>query len=459
YIPNSIYGDKIFELRAFKVGDGLGIITSDITERIASEKELKLSRDIAQAFLMSDDEDLFDEILRIILDNTKSKYGVFGYIDENGANVVPSMSRHIWNECQVSDKKTVFPCREWGESSWPTALREKRTIVINEASKLTPKGHVTIERHISMPLIYEDEVVGLFQVANTEDVYDEKQVRTLQDIALRVAPFLYGRLQRSRAEHARDSALVQIETLNEDLESKVESRTKELKDAQEELSRKERLAALGQLSASVGHELRNPLGAIKNGIYFLKMVLDHPEPDVLETLTILDQEIENSEEIIRSLLDFTKPKEPVLQKINLNDTITAALERIEVPLNISVKTEFSSILPVLLGDSHQLERVFTNLITNAYQAMTNEGILSLVTTVEDNGDVIAIVSDTGVGISKENLAKLFQPLFTTKARGIGLGLSIVESLIEAHGGSIKVDSEEGKGTSFRVIFPSQKTGR
>jgi PAS domain S-box-containing protein len=230
----------------------------------------------------------------------------------------------------------------------------------------------------------------------------------------------------------------------------------DLSKTKEELSRKERLAMLGQLSASVGHELRNPLGAIKNGVYFLKMVIENPEDDVLETFSILDKEIENSERIISSLLDFTRPMEPVLLKVILNETIEKVLKHVKVPANITVKTEFSSKIPILLGDPYQLERAFLNLITNACQAMNEGGILLLQTDIDDEGNALAIVNDTGVGIPQENLSKLFQPLFTTKAKGIGLGLSIVRNIVEAHGGSVEVDSEEGKGTTFRIMLPQKR---
>ncbi len=253
--------------------------------------------------------------------------------------------------------------------------------------------------------------------------------------------------ERKRAEEA-------LQEYSERLEEMVEERTRELRDAQEQLVRREKLAVLGQLAGGVGHELRNPLGVIKNAVYFLNMVLEEPEPDVKETLEILNQEVATSEKIISSLLDFARTRPPMRRKVDLNDVVRAALARITVPEDVEVVSQLDETLPVIQADPDQLAQVFGNIILNGVQAMPEGGQLVVKTGVPGPEWVTVSFTDTGVGIPEENLGKLFEPLFTTRAKGIGLGLALVKTLVEANGGSIAVESEVGKGSTFTVRLPT-----
>ena len=245
---------------------------------------------------------------------------------------------------------------------------------------------------------------------------------------------------------------------SERLEAIVEERTRELKEAQEQLVRKERLAVLGQLAGGVGHELRNPLGAIKNAAYFLNMVLEKPEADVKETLAIVDREVATCERIISSLLDFARQRPPLRRKSNINTVVREALPRVTVPGNVVVVSQLDETLPPIQADPSQLGQVFGNLLLNAVQAMPGGG--RLVVRSEASGpDWVAVsFTDTGVGISAEGLASLFEPLFSTKAKGIGLGLPLSKTLVEGHGGMIQVQSELGKGSTFTVKLPVRGGG-
>ncbi len=220
--------------------------------------------------------------------------------------------------------------------------------------------------------------------------------------------------------------------------------------------RQERLIMLGQLAGGVGHELRNPLGAIKNAAYFLKMALENPELEIKETLEVLENEVHNSEIIINSLLGFARPKPPLLRKIEINDLINDMFSNIEIPNNIIVVKEFDENLPTILGDSDQIIPIFRNIILNAIQAMVKGGNLAIKTTTPSIGGVSITITDSGVGIDKDNMNKLFEPLFTTKAKGIGLGLAISKILVENHGGTIKTQSEVGKGSTFTIELPISK---
>jgi len=241
------------------------------------------------------------------------------------------------------------------------------------------------------------------------------------------------------------------------LEETVSERTKELREAQEQLVKGEKLAVLGKLSGGVGHELRNPLGAIKNVAYFLNMALENPDEDVKEMLDILNKEVARSEEIISSLLDFARPKVPVLVNVDVNHVMTETLKRFPVPHNITLVNNMSSTLPEIPADFNQLLQLFSNLVTNACQAMPEGGTLTFTSDEHKPGWVVLSVADTGVGISDKNMKKLFEPLFTTKAKGIGLGLVVVKTIIEAHGGRIEVKSKAGKGAVFTVRLPIHGT--
>ena len=254
-----------------------------------------------------------------------------------------------------------------------------------------------------------------------------------------------------------------LRTLNEELERKVEERTNELVKAQNELVRKEKLAILGQLAGSVGHELRNPLGVMSNAVYYLKTILPDAGDTVVEYLNIIRQEIDNSLQIITDLLDFSRTKPPRMIPVPIDVWVKQSLDRSNRPENIAVKTYIPDGLPLVNMDLFQMTQVLQNLITNAVQAMPDGGSLSISarevpdmeSSEEYSGDppgkfIEIIVKDTGPGISPENMEKLFQPLFTTKAKGIGLGLVVCKNLVEANGGSIKVTSRMGAGAAFAV---------
>ena len=256
----------------------------------------------------------------------------------------------------------------------------------------------------------------------------------------------------------RKQAEEELRKYREHLEELVEARTKELQDAQERLVRTEKLAVIGQLAGGVSHELRNPLGAIKNASYFLNMVIEEPDADVKETLEILDKEVATSERIIGSLLEFARPKVATLQKVHINEVIEESLCRVIVPGNIEVVRQLDDQLPIIQTDPGQLGQVFTNIILNAIQAMPEGGQLVVKSEVASPEWATVSFTDSGVGIAEENMGKLFEPLFTTKAKGIGLGLAITRNMLEENSGTIEVKSEVGKGSTFTISLPIVEKG-
>jgi signal transduction histidine kinase len=184
-----------------------------------SGQELAVRNRISQIFLTVADDEMYAEVLDVVLDVLESEYGVFGYIDEDGALVVPSMRRHVWDQCQVAGKGLVFPRKTWRDSTWVRAIREKRTIHSNEPSTSVPTGHVPIRRHIAMPIIHLGEVIGIFEVANKESDYGEEDLRLLGIIAGHVAPILAARLQRDRQEMWRAQAEERVKAYQQRLRS------------------------------------------------------------------------------------------------------------------------------------------------------------------------------------------------------------------------------------------------
>jgi PAS domain S-box-containing protein len=245
-----------------------------------------------------------------------------------------------------------------------------------------------------------------------------------------------------------------IRKLNEELELKVQQRTQQLLAAQEELVRKEKLAVLGQVAGSVGHELRNPLGVMNNAVYFLQTVLADADETVREYLGIIGKEIASSERIVSDLLDSVRTRLPRPEAVSVRELVEQTLGKLDIPSAVNVKLEIPESLPALWVDSLQIHQVLRNLISNGIEAMPEGGTLEIGAAGNDAAKSITIsVRDTGVGMTQEQLGKLFQPLFTTKARGIGLGLVVVKNLTQANGGRIEVQSEAGEGTQFSVMLP------
>jgi signal transduction histidine kinase len=250
-------------------------------------------------------------------------------------------------------------------------------------------------------------------------------------------------------------------TILRSLESDVQLRTQELaqaltelRDTQESLVRKEKLAMLGQLASGVGHELRNPLGVMTNAVYIQKMVMAPVPARVAEYLGILQQQITLSEKIVNDLLDFARLKQPQRKAASLAEITRLQLTRLGNTNGVTIESDAVEPAPRVLVDEVQIGQVVLNLLTNAVQAMGDAGgTLRIRGCLNGDGQMRLEVSDTGPGIRPEHLEKIFEPLFTTKARGIGLGLAVSRSLAQANGGDLTVRSTPGSGATFLFTMP------
>lgn len=253
--------------------------------------------------------------------------------------------------------------------------------------------------------------------------------------------------QRQLAEEA-------VRSLNQELEAKVMERSQQLLQAQAELVRKEKLAVLGQIVGGVGHELRNPLGVMSNAVYFLQTVLSDADDGIKEYLDILKSEIADSERIVSDLLDSVRAKPPHTEALTARQLVDLILRKYHVPSCVTLKIDIPEALPLLQVDAMQMQQVLRNLVSNSVEAMPQGGTLEIFALENrHHGSITLSVRDSGSGIAPELLPKLFQPLFTTKPRGIGLGLVVVKNLTEANGGTVQVKSEPGQGTTFALVLP------
>lgn len=229
--------------------------------------------------------------------------------------------------------------------------------------------------------------------------------------------------------------------------------SQKLRDAQDAIVRSEKMAAIGQLASSVAHELRNPLGVMKNVVYYFNMLeLGKENNDIKENLEILAKEIEHSDKIITDILEFSRIKKPSLRPENINMILEETLKRLEINPEVKVIKELDDTLPEIEIDARQVQQVFFNIAQNAVHAMDKAGRLNIRTGLND-GFIQTSFSDTGLGIAAEDLEKIFDPLFSNKINGTGLGLSVCASFVEGHGGKIEVESEVGRGSTFTVKFP------
>jgi len=279
----------------------------------------------------------------------------------------------------------------------------------------------------------------------------ERKNKLLED-GLRQAERLRQMFDQS-AQELKGTKLLLLRQ-GEALEEKIRQRTQQLLVAQEELVRKEKLALLGQVADTVGHELRNPLGVMNNAVYFLQAVLADANDGVKEYLGIIKDEIADAERIVSDLLDAVRTKPPQPDTVALAGLLQQVLRKCNVPPAISVRLDIAATMPAVRVDPLQMHQVFWNLITNAVEAMPQGGVLEIRASEDSVAKSVTVsIKDSGSGIAPQHLGQLFQPLFTTKARRVGLGLVVVKNLTQANGGRVGVESTPGQGSTFSVTLP------
>lgn len=259
---------------------------------------------------------------------------------------------------------------------------------------------------------------------------------------------------------------LELEKYRENLEELVEARTKELQEAQDELVRKERLATLGQLTATVSHELRNPLGAMRPSLYVIEKKIDKEDVRVKKAVERIDRNIDRCDRIIDELLDYTRIIELNREVIRVDEWLGTVIDEQVIPDGISLEKNFSLNNIKLDLDTERLRRAIINVFDNACHSMMDDN-QQLVTNKKNaqimiNAEIINqrfefCITDTGIGIKENVLTKVFEPLFSTKGFGVGLGMPTVKQIMEQHGGGVEIESEEGKGTTVTLWLPKHSS--
>ena len=550
-----------FELSIQPVPEGIFLLSLDITERKQIEMDLRcLEQDlafrnqIANIFLALPDEEVYDEVLQIILERMESHHGVFGYINDNGDLVCPSITREIREACQMPSKEVVFPRHTW-VGIRGNALAEKKTFYSNDSFQV-PAGHIPVHRAMATPIIYQGQVIGLFTIGNREKDYNDSDKDLLENIASYVAPILYARLQGQKEEKARrqaeelfrgvcDSSPTGIyitqdgkfqyvnpqfqkllgysenELLDTDstayilpadrdlvrtnaiarlkrkqivpYEYRGVNKSGEIRNVMETVNPIEyqgKRAILGNymditelkhlekemieyrtlnkfktdLLSTVSHELRTPLSIIKG---YSTLLLNYDQKlslqEKLEYLRSTDSATDRLIDLVDRLLDMSRLDAGLLKLVKTEISIlklirvSAAEAQLRAP-GYQVIAKVGRKPPRVTADARRIRQVLDNLIDNAckYSAQGTEITIS----ARRKGKyLLASVADQGYGIPAKELQKVFNRMYRiekrliNKAGGMGLGLAICKGLIEAHGGRIWAESEEGKGSTFFFTLP------
>jgi signal transduction histidine kinase len=256
----------------------------------------------------------------------------------------------------------------------------------------------------------------------------------------------------------RRRALRALAELVEERTTALRAAVRRLEEAQDALVRRERLAVMGEVASGISHELRTPLGVMSNAIDYLGMIQPDAPPKVREYLRILANQVHLADRIIGNLLDIARGKPPERNVVDLPELVHDQLKRIEIPGEIDTRVEFEPGLPLVLADPVQIGQVVYNLLLNAVHAMAGPGGILRIEARRADTRVEMAVEDTGPGIAPALQERIFEPLFTTRPRGLGLGLAVSRAFARANDGDLTVSSIEGKGARFTITLPSAEAG-
>jgi two-component system sensor histidine kinase HydH len=248
----------------------------------------------------------------------------------------------------------------------------------------------------------------------------------------------------------------------QELSQQLEETNRQLRRAEADARRSERLAALGQLSAGLAHEIRNPLGVIKGSAEMLSQKVEASNPLASELAGYIGTEVNRLNSLVTRFLDFARPSRLELRPVQLSAIVDHVLESVQnqyPDAQVAVERNYAPGTPDVQVDAELCEQIFVNLVTNAYQAMDGHGRLGIPIALESQNarpGVAVTVEDSGPGIPAEAREQIFNPFFTSKKDGVGLGLSIVAKIIDDHRGAIRLESRTGQGARFRVFLPESQ---
>ncbi|KPL06094.1 hypothetical protein AMJ85_10690 [candidate division BRC1 bacterium SM23_51] len=423
-----------FEGQPAVVGVALDINELKRTEEALrqSKRELAVRNKIAGIFLTVADEEMYSEVLQVILQATESRHGVFGYLDENGDMVVPSMTRHIWDQCQIPDKNIVFPRETWGDSSWPRAIREKKTLYSNQRSKLAPEGHIPIQRNVAVPIVHGAEVIGLLHVANKETDYGEEDIQLLEGIAGYVAPVLHARLHRDRQERERKKAAQHLVEHQEQLRRLAS----ELSLAEE----RERRHIASELHDRVSQDLTlagMKLDALRQSGRSAGLRKGLREVHDLVQRTLRD---------VRTLVFDLSP--PILYDLGLAAALKWLSRQAEDQYGVATVFEEDGQCEPIPDDTGVIVfRMVRELLINiGKHAQARSAKVSM---ARDDNHVRISVEDDGMGFD----VSAIENHIGGESR---FGLFSIRERLRYLGGELEVESESGRGTRATLVVPLER---
>ena len=396
-----------------------------------------------------------DEILRLVLEGVTKNIGFDRarlYLVNEKKNILECKMAVGVDEDRI---KGVVLSLEQSDSVVARSIFEKKPFIIPDAQndpRVNPvmKEKFNLHSLVVIPLFAKDKALGAIAADHIEPGKNITK-QTLESV-------MTFAQQAGLAIH-NAFMYQELKTFSQQMEEKIQRTTADLRKTEAQLIRSEKLAALGQLAAGIAHEIRNPLTSINILIHSLREKPSDEEHH-REDLRVIEEEIHRINEIVDQFLRFAKPAPPLLQEADVLSLFEETLQLLKPQIEkqrISVQKEFHSLPPTVL-DREQMKQVILNLLLNALQAMPGGGRLRLSGQVlEDNRWIQLSVQDTGVGIPPEDMNKLFDPFFSTKEGGVGLGLSIAHRIIDQHRGKIQMESTPGQGTLFTLWLPiSQK---
>jgi len=420
--------------------DGVVAVMRDITERKKAEEELLIKNRISNSFIQSEGEDFYGEVLDVIREVFSSEYGYFGYINDEGDLVSESLTRDVWEECQIDEKSIVFPKDSWA-GVWGDSLKQRTTLYKNGNLQL-PEGHVQLTSAMAAPIMANGQLIGQIALANKPGGYDNNDKKQINRLCGYIAPLLHSKL-------------------------KEEQYKQDLLEAKEKAEESDRLKSA--FLANMSHEIRTPM----NGIMGFSEMLQEKEfsKDKRDQfLNIIHNRTHHLLNIINDLVDVSKIEANQLtlnhQNFCLNDLFQELHRFFTNQLKIEEKTHIQlkvdkpadSQNSFIYSDPNRFRQIMDNLLNNAIK-FTHEGTIEFGYELQSDGQLLFYIRDSGIGIpgdQQKHIFERFRQADDTTSRmyeGTGLGLTISKNLVELMGGQMWVESKEGEGSVFYFTLP------
>ena len=429
---------------------------ADVTERLKAEQQIRLSNKlyrlrsmIAKAFVIEKERDVFANVLNELLDTLKCQFGYFGFINQEGDLVCPSITLDVWEKCRLGGKSIVFPRSEW-TGLWGDSLKQKKTLFQNGGLKV-PDGHVELQNALLAPVMFSGDVIGQVVLANKGSDFDDEDLSTITEITEFLAPLLHSYLEEER---------IKLELIR-------------AKDRAESANR-----AKDDFLAMMSHEMRTPLNPIMGYVSLIQMQPESPpDPEYIDIIMRSSRRLLN---LIDSLLNFSRLQKQIVQvknsEFNLRAVIDESIRSIQLTNNgnnlILSNDSTGEYLSCgddirIITDKDIISQLLDNLISNACKYTDNGKIFIRYKLRKDLHGMQRLrveIEDTGIGIPEEKLGVIFDPFvqadtsMTRSYEGAGLGLAICKKLVEILSGDIDVESELEKGSRFWFEVPVRVPG-